>query len=281
MKQDLHPWPPVDVAAPPSNSWLAPRKLLAAGASYWNISRGKMLALWLLPLAILVGGVAARIAGKPVYAWLTEEDGFCENMQVLCYLAGIALAALVIRCELRRGQRLMAALYVVVVLGLVFMVGEETSWGQRIFGWATPEEIAAINKQKETNLHNIKGVGASFKWVQLLVGAVGTIAPLVVLGWKRLAPWREQLYKVLPHFTLIPFFLPMFAWRCYRNFEAFAPPKRFYHAIEEYNEVVELVLALGVVCFLVLRLRRHRQPTELPAAESSYAPIREPLAAGR
>lgn len=44
-----------------------------------------------------------------------------------------------------------------LLLGILFFLafGEEISWGQRIFGWNTPERISEINAQKETNLHNL------------------------------------------------------------------------------------------------------------------------------
>lgn len=44
---------------------------------------------------------------------------------------------------------------VLLCLVLFVMAGEELSWGQRIFGWSTPESYAKINAQSETNLHNL------------------------------------------------------------------------------------------------------------------------------
>jgi len=43
-------------------------------------------------------------------------------------------------------------------LAVLFFIGfgEEISWGQRIIGWETPQILEAINKQKETNFHNIR-----------------------------------------------------------------------------------------------------------------------------
>ncbi|MDZ7735000.1 MAG: hypothetical protein U5P41_01795 [Gammaproteobacteria bacterium] len=38
---------------------------------------------------------------------------------------------------------------------LCYFAGEEVSWGQHFFDWQTPEELATINDQRETNLHNI------------------------------------------------------------------------------------------------------------------------------
>lgn len=55
----------------------------------------------------------------------------------------------------KRRKPLATALSILTALVLLVMIGEELSWGQRIFGWATPDSIAAINKQGETNLHNM------------------------------------------------------------------------------------------------------------------------------
>lgn len=44
-----------------------------------------------------------------------------------------------------------------LLLGLLCLVcfGEEISWGQRIFGWQTPDTIKELNVQQETNIHNL------------------------------------------------------------------------------------------------------------------------------
>ena len=38
---------------------------------------------------------------------------------------------------------------------MVFAAGEEISWGQRIFEFATPDFLMPLNEQKEFNVHNI------------------------------------------------------------------------------------------------------------------------------
>ena len=47
---------------------------------------------------------------------------------------------------------IVSALLAFVTLALA---GEELSWGQRIFFWATPAGFASINDQRETNVHNM------------------------------------------------------------------------------------------------------------------------------
>lgn len=47
----------------------------------------------------------------------------------------------------------------IVYLGLallfLFGAGEEISWGQRLFGFQTPEPLSQVNRQEEFNLHNL------------------------------------------------------------------------------------------------------------------------------
>lgn len=45
-----------------------------------------------------------------------------------------------------------------LLLAIVFFFGfgEEISWGQRIFNWETPEALAEMNAQDETNIHNLQ-----------------------------------------------------------------------------------------------------------------------------
>ena len=40
-------------------------------------------------------------------------------------------------------------------MAMVFAAGEEISWGQRIFGFATPDFLMHLNEQKEFTVHNI------------------------------------------------------------------------------------------------------------------------------
>lgn len=119
--------------------------------AHYDLGRG--LTLW-LPLAfLLVVLVPSAISTEWYMAYLHGELGFVENVQV-AVLAAAVFAVLVI---LARPARLSKGLFLwsfLILLGLVYILGEEISWGQHYFGWSTPEEWAAINKQEETNLHN-------------------------------------------------------------------------------------------------------------------------------
>ena len=94
-----------------------------------------------------------RLAGDPwTYSSLTREDGLVENLTAVAFfLAGLLLfaAAPAERSGFRRG------IYMLGGLVMTFVCGEEISWGQRIFGFATPDFLMDVNNQGEFNVHNI------------------------------------------------------------------------------------------------------------------------------
>jgi hypothetical protein len=47
-------------------------------------------------------------------------------------------------------------IFFVFVLLFLFGAGEEISWGQRVFGFQTPESLTSINRQNELTLHNLE-----------------------------------------------------------------------------------------------------------------------------
>ena len=83
---------------------------------------------------------------------LTREDYWVENLTAVWFLlAGLLLfvTALVERSFFRR------CIYILGAMAMVFAAGEEISWGQRIFGFATPDFLTHLNQQKEFTVHNI------------------------------------------------------------------------------------------------------------------------------
>jgi hypothetical protein len=191
--------------------------------------------------------------GKEAYKWFTREDGAAEDLQVLFFVLAAALCFPVISRLWKAGAKIFALMYAVLALGFFFIIGEELSWGQRIFGWKTSAEMSAINKQNETNLHNIEGVGDKIKWLHVLMGAYGTILPLTFLRAQLRARPLDAVSLLVPHYTLVPYFLATLLWRLQANL--WKPPKSLYFAITEYSEVMELVLAIAFFMFLLYQFR--------------------------
>ncbi len=201
---------------------------------------------------VCAGAVVAAALGEDAYHLYTGEDGICETLQVAFFALALFEAFRAWRRLAAAGRRIDASLYLVAIAGFVFLIGEEVSWGQRFLGWSTPEELAALNRQGETNLHNLEGAHQSVGWFLLLIGFWGSaLRPCLV----RFAPveWRERLDAYVASARLFPYFFPMLVWRLYRNF--FPLPGKFTYAVVQVNEVLELVMAVGFWLFFRDRAR--------------------------
>ena len=94
--------------------------------------------------------------------WFAGEDGVSEWWSVATYLLSAAMATVAARTLARLGHPRIRIVYLVVAVTFVFGMLEEISWGQRLFGWSTPESLTSINEQDETTLHNITELKAVF-----------------------------------------------------------------------------------------------------------------------
>ncbi len=90
---------------------------------------------------------------------IIHEDGVVEYAGAGAFLVTAALMFLVFRHLRRHPTPAASPLKPFVALGMAalffFAAGEEISWGQRIFGIATPEALLEANHQQETNFHNL------------------------------------------------------------------------------------------------------------------------------
>ena len=228
-----------------------------AAAPVWNreetLGPAITAGLALVPFAIAVIGVMTARAGHD--AWFSVEDGLAENTQVGLLLAGAVLSGAIAAAWRRRRERAVAALYAALAVALVFLAGEEISWGQRIFGFATPEEFARHNIQHETTLHNTYLFTRVFNLAQLVLGTIAGLVPL--LPRRHLVPARyaAQAGALMPPVALAPYFGMTGAWRAYRmvSDHALAAPW-----VAHYSEVIELVLYLGIFLFVLLKWRAVR-----------------------
>lgn len=128
-----------------NKKWIRPLSQYALGST---------MILW-LPVVFTLGVmIPSAISSEWYMSYLHGELGIVENVQVLVLLAAIVIGLIVLASarNLTRGLFIWTLL---IVIGLVYILGEELSWGQHFFGWSTPENWSAINKQEETNLHNV------------------------------------------------------------------------------------------------------------------------------
>ena len=129
----------------------------------------------------------------PVYGHeLLEEDRLVENFTAL-FLLFAAFYVLIMVISHKNQKWLSRIMQLLLVLGLIFMAGEEISWGQRIFGWQTTGLFKADNLQGETNFHNLKVDGIKLNKV-IFTWGLGAIAGFAFL----IAPY---LYRISAGFS--------------------------------------------------------------------------------
>ena len=116
--------------------------------------------LWFPPLMLLLL-IFSALFGPDATGWVTRSDhdplgtGLAEHATVLVLLPGIAAGfAVFLKRQVLQDARI--GWWVLLwTLACVYFAGEEMSWGQHYFGWQSPELFQALNRQKETNIHNI------------------------------------------------------------------------------------------------------------------------------
>jgi hypothetical protein len=161
----------------------------ASWAPFWTISAGALF------LCLAYASMDFLKIG-----YLYKEDSLFESLtfvwlivaSLLTGWSAVRLASALSRSSQRRP--------ILVGLGgasvVFFGVGlEEISWGQRVFGWQTPEGFKALNYQQETSLHNlVTNPHGLYPMLSLLfIGAV-------VLGWLVTGVFRIPLLDYcLPH----------------------------------------------------------------------------------
>jgi hypothetical protein len=244
------------------------RTLLNSGArtfladtDEWGLTPSAGLAITLFPLIVV--GVVAVIAVlsfviktpfRDVFRFVTAEDSLLEWPQFLfIFSASIIFGWLGIQF-VRQGQQAVGLVYLLLALGAFFVAGEEISWGQRIFGWSTPDTLDAINHQGETNVHNIRWVQTAFGYVLLLGAAYGTLAPIAEARFWR-GPARPALnFLFIPPLCAVPAFLMPFGYKLFRTL--IWPGTDF--TVVKFGEAPELCLYFGLLMFAWLNLRHLR-----------------------
>lgn len=141
-----------------------------------------------LMLALLVVAMLVAPQWIPV---ITRSDhdpagsGLAEHATVIVLIPGIAAGFAAFGARKRLPDARLGWWILMWTLASVYFAGEEVSWGQHLFGWQTPEVFQVLNRQQETNLHNIsswfdrKPRAAVEMWILL----AGLAVPL----WRRLS----------------------------------------------------------------------------------------------
>lgn len=137
-------------------------------------------------------------------------------------------------------------IFLVAAVGFFVVAGEEISWGQRIFGFKTPENYAKMNTQHELTLHNYGPIFGKVYMVYMYFGLVAStlwiVKPyLIKLSHKVLKP---VLFVTIPGWQYFIYFFTAFA----HNYDRFFIHIRVNDVL--WEEPMELLLFSGIAIFL-------------------------------
>ncbi len=156
-------------------------------------------------LAYLVTALYYPIA----FIWLTYEDLLGEWSQTYFFLAAMILSLWNVFSKSNYRW-----FFAVLAAACAFVVLEEISWGQRIFGFSTPEFLKARNLQGEANIHNLftgpyRTALKNFLSYALAAGLVGygTVYPIARSFKWRPAVWLQKLGVAAPPLVVAPYFV--------------------------------------------------------------------------
>lgn len=242
-------------------SWII---VFLQGFSYWGNKIWKQL-IFILPLLLIVSAVLMRLWPMNAFLEIVKEDRIVEQMQAWSWL-GASIFSFMTAWRYRK-EPLWGGLYVLLGLGLFFVAGEEIAWGQRIFGFETPDDWAEKNLQQETTLHNLPNLPIGLAYILLSIwGSLSWIwnwlQESVLKSWleQLLAGKKnwEQVVEKASDLVVVPWWISLY----------FAPIG-LYNIYQLYlggqwkawSEPTEWFLALGILLVFFdrwYRLKKHR-----------------------
>ncbi|MSR16164.1 MAG: hypothetical protein EXR86_16790 [Gammaproteobacteria bacterium] len=115
----------------------------------------KWLWLWFPPLLVIIV-FAVKVTSPTFYdRYIEGERGLVELASPIIAFWAFAVGLSILRNRQKLPSTLLRGWLLAVTLACFYLGGEELSWGQQLFQWETPAEIATLNDQQETNLHNM------------------------------------------------------------------------------------------------------------------------------
>jgi len=153
-----------------------------------------------------------------------------------------------------------------LLLSIVFFIstGEEISWGQRIIGFSTPDNLNEINVQQEFTLHNIEVFNAhgfddnektgfkklltiNFLYKLFWLGYC-ILLPIASLTIKQILNLSNKIKLPIPPLTIGIFFL--INWVMFRIILSFILPDN--ESIQYYDTIGEIRECCSAFIFFIL-----------------------------
>ena len=192
-----------------------------------------LLMLLILTIKVILGHDSRE------YIMMNTEGGLIEYGTSLAYILAFAFSIPIAKYFLNQKQKWWGILYYLFAFVLLFIGLEEISWGQRFFGWQTPDFFLTNSSQTDTTLHNLEWFSHHLHNIYILIGFVGSF------GWLIISK-NSLIRYFIPSWFISSYFLTSLV-----IFTILEYTDGFGFFILKDQESVELVLSLGFL-FLVL-----------------------------
>ncbi len=218
-----------------------------------------------LPVGLLVASIVFLMIDRDLFIWwLGMETGPGENLTAISFVVSGVLAFLIARRKITIPVAWLRGGFYAIGAVALLIAGEEWSWGQHFFRWETPDWLASINKQRETNLHNVAENALDQKPRAVFTFAILLVGFLIPLLRRRIT-WLDRYPFVdwlMPSRLLIPTTLIVFFPRLIERFQLWfdiSLPEAYAVTTRDYQELQELYISIFVFIYLANLLLRIRQ----------------------
>lgn len=200
-----------------------------------------------LALLLVLGFVLWAELGSDSLQIMAKEDGPIEWASAFLFgLSSVGFLAVAVRSDFLKQKEKWPRYFMTIAWALLMFVfmGEEISWGQRLFGWGTPDLLSEMNRQQETNIHNLEMLhdvmGGPYRYLSAFMIITGVLLPLAAMtriGKRAVQRWAFPV-------------APAGCWLFFVGAYAFG--KYYYNRIESSNdaaEIREFLLSVGMFVF--------------------------------
>lgn len=177
---------------------------------------------------------------------MANEDGPIETLSAIFFgLSSICFIVFAYRSDFLKEKGLLIYFMTIswALLMFIFM-GEEISWGQRIFDISTPETLSEMNLQNEINIHNLEAfdtfLGGKYRYLSIMMLTTGLLLPVFALSKFGKSMIQRFAFPVSP-LCYAPLFVGAYVYG------------KYYSSMIGHDaaEVRELLMSVGMFLFAI------------------------------
>ncbi len=158
----------------------------------------QILTLWTPGIFLIITVLLEYNLDTKTASRLLSENGPYEIAQFFIISLACLIAVTNVFFFKKKSKPLLVGWNIIAALCCLYVAGEEVSWGQHFFDWATPENWSERNDQNETNFHNTTSWLDQKPRLILLLGIIvgGIVIPLIQI--KRALSLPKYISQLIP-----------------------------------------------------------------------------------